>query len=303
MENIPEHLQVLKHELDIQNFVKGGSCGAVFKAAWQGKGLNAPIAIKMVRSESAAIIAGLCTELATLSSIRFRNTCQVFGACRVNANELWLVLEYVDGPNLRDFLFAIAPLPLEQQIRFSVQAAKALYNLHHSSSPMLHKDIKSQSFLVKNRSELILTGFGLSKLKSISESRSYRWAAPEVLAGAKIWSEKADIYSLGMVFYEIVSGNIPFYKLKSLIDITNSIKRGKRPKIPQHCPKKFANIIRQCWDPIPNKRPTMEDVVEQLTQIEDDFRQQHAPFETTMVVSQHQSLLNRIVHSTLHRNK
>ncbi len=85
----------------------------------------------------------------------------------------------------------------------------------------------------------------MSKLKrevsllSKSSVGTYRWSAPETLRGkSSVWTEKADIYSLGMVFYEIASREIPF-RGEHELDIVEDIKSGKRPTIPSECPKVF----------------------------------------------------------------
>jgi serine/threonine protein kinase len=90
-----------------------------------------------------------------------------------------------------------------------------------------------------------LTDFGLSKAVELVTSQTLtlgtlRWAAPEVLSDSK-WSDKADIYSLGTVFFEIVSCEIPFQN-NNLLQITKGLERGTRPKIPESCPKASIHI-------------------------------------------------------------
>jgi serine/threonine protein kinase len=170
----------------------------------------------------------------------------------INKKEVWLVLEFVEGGNLNDFLIEFGPLTQELQLSFFIQAAKSINYLHSSPSPILHRDIKSSNFLIRDKSKLLLTDFGLSKAAEFVTSQTLngtlKWAAPEVLSESPKWSEKADIYSLGMVFFEIVSCEIPFKGDKNLMGIAKKILNGTRPIIPDSCPKaSFAPSVRSSF--------------------------------------------------------
>jgi serine/threonine protein kinase len=190
-----------------------------------------------IQTQEQQTVKDICKELKTMASLRFQNICQVHGGCVINEKEIWLVLEFVGG-NLNYFLSNFdGPLPHDLQLSFFIQAAKVINFLHTSPSPILHRDSKSHNFLVQDKSKLLLTDFGLSKAVELVTSQTYtlgtlRWAAPEVVSDSK-WSEKADIYSLGMVFFEIVSREIPFQNNLNLMQIAKGIKRGTRPKIPE----------------------------------------------------------------------
>jgi serine/threonine protein kinase len=177
-----------------------------------------------------------------MASLRFQHMCQLHGGCVINDKEVWLVLEFVEGGNLHDFLSNFGPLSHKLQLSFFIQAAKAINYLHTAPSPILHRDIKSFNFLVRDKSQILLTDFGLSKAAEFVNSQTFtigtlKWAAPEVLDDSPRWSEKADIYSLGMVFFEIVSCEIPFQNDQSAVGIINKIVNGTRPNIPESCPK------------------------------------------------------------------
>jgi serine/threonine protein kinase len=188
-----------------------------------------------------------------MASLRFQHICQVHGGCVINDKEVWLVLEFVEGGNLQDFLSNFGgPLPHDLQLSFFLQAAKAINYLHASpSSPILHRDIKSPNFLVRDKSKLLLTDFGMSKATELTSQTTtigtLRWAAPEVLSCNSNWSEKADVYSLGMVFFEIVSREIPFQGDENFLHIAKGIKKGTRPNIPDSCPKASVFLLDTCF--------------------------------------------------------
>jgi serine/threonine protein kinase len=175
-----------------------------------------------------------------MASLRFTHICEVYGGCIISHEEVWLVFELVEEGDLKSFLTEFGPLSRELQLSFFIQAAKAINYLHTLPSPILHRDIKSSNFLVKDKSKLILTDFGLSKeAENVTQTDAIgmlRWAAPEVLSDSN-WSEKADIYSLGMVFFAIISCETPFKEDRNVNHIVKKIEDGTRPVIPDSCPK------------------------------------------------------------------
>jgi serine/threonine protein kinase len=159
----------------------------------------------------------------------------------VSDKEVWLVMELADG-NLHDF-FSSTSLTYSQQLSIALQATQALEYLHNLPTPVLHRDLTSHSILIQNKNKVMLSGFGIANAFSeatleIETFGSLRWSPPEVLDYTKSWTDKSDIYSLGMVLFEMVSGQVPFQEEEWNLDkIMSKISNGKRPKIPKECPK------------------------------------------------------------------
>jgi eukaryotic-like serine/threonine-protein kinase len=175
-----------------------------------------------------------------MSDIKFHHICQVFGGCVINIDEVWLVLEFAEGGDLLALLTKFGPLPWETQLSFAIQATKAVNYLHSQSPPILHRDIKACNFLITEKSKLLLTDFGKAKKFVQTHSATVgtlNWSAPEILKAEPEWTDKTDIYSLGMVFFEIVSCEVPFQTESNWFRIANKIKAGIRPSIPTSCPK------------------------------------------------------------------
>jgi serine/threonine protein kinase len=129
-----------------------------------------------------------------------------------------LILEFVEGGNLHEFLAHFGPLTQALQRTFFIQAARAINYLHTLPTPILHGGIKSLNFLVKDKSRLLLTDLGLSKAAALVTTQALvNWSAPEVLSTSPIWTEKADIYSLGMVFFEIISREFPSKRKEHIV--------------------------------------------------------------------------------------
>jgi serine/threonine protein kinase len=190
-------------------------------------------------------------ELKTMQSLQGEYVCKLYGACEftdeMHGEQLWLVMEYIEGGDLHNFLDKYGgPIPKELQLSFFIQATKALATLHNAPSPIMHRDIKSLNFLVQNNTKLLLTDFGISKAVVLTTLETdtigtYRWVAPEIVTSNKRqWSEKADIYSLGMVFYEIVTGKFPYCEETNNYNILDKIKSGILPALSPDCPKVCA---------------------------------------------------------------
>lgn len=224
-------------ELDYSKIVGAGGFGSVWLAKWNGPGGGLQVAVKQVHRKQSTSILPLIKEVETAAALHHKCISRVYGYCQVTDDDLWLVLEYVEGGDLHKHL-AKGPLPWRVQIKFALDAARAVNYLHTRSPPILHRDLKAQNFLVQGDS-LLLTDFGMAKIQAeISNTNSTcNWSAPEVLNENAKWSNKSDIYSLGMVFYEITAQVMPYADEVDNFAIIRLIKSGNRPAIPSTCPK------------------------------------------------------------------
>ena len=93
------------------------------------------------------------------------------------------------------------------------------------------------------------------------------WLAPEAFRFHQ-YTEKTDIYSAGMILYEMMSGSVP-YQGVPLKAIPGFVVSGKRPPIPNSCPPEFKALIEKCWDSDPSKRPTARELLMELEQLLD----------------------------------
>lgn len=180
----------------------------------------------------------LCNEVKRVKDIKYEHVCKVYGYSLVGNTAVRLVLEYVDGGiDLGKFLAQNSPLDLQTQFELCIQAAMALDYIH-TYTPLLHRDVKAENFLLRG-TKLLLADFGLTKegFNVGNTSSTLNWSAPEVLGEEVHWTSKADIYSLGMVFFEIISGHIPFaeFRINNPIQFSKRVIQGLRPTIPQSC--------------------------------------------------------------------
>ncbi len=144
------------------------------------------------------------------------------------------------------------------------------YILYNSLQQLLHRDFHSGNILVeiiKNESERYLIGdLGLTQLANNSslDNQIYGvipYIAPEILNSGD-FSKESDIYSMGMIIWELTTGCKPFTNIEHDANFIYKIIDGKRPEITKDTPEDFANLMRKCLDSDPKKRPSAKEIHE-----------------------------------------
>ena len=140
---------------------------------------------------------------------------------------------------------------------------------------IFHRDLKSQNVLLDENMRAKLTDFGMSKITGDTSKTMTKgvgtvcWMAPEIMEskeGKTRYTIKADVYSYGIILWELVAREEP-YKELTQFTIPNAVFRGERPKIPQDCPATYASLMERCWAQRADARPTMAEVEEELEPI------------------------------------
>ena len=147
---------------------------------------------------------------------------------------------------------------------------KGLTFLHENN--IVHRNLRSSNVLFNADCEVKLCDFGLSgiKVRSITTDRSnIRWMAPELFSLKPQYNAKSDIYSLGMLMWEIATRKtLPFEDVSENCIIIECVKKGERETIPNNTPSDYAKSIRKCWYQNPDERSMIADDVYDLIEIE-----------------------------------
>lgn len=182
-------------------------------------------------------------------NLHHKHICSIYGysinTIVSTTPDVKLVMKYVAGGSLEQFLERNPNLSYYEIIRYCLQAARAVNYLHshctdNHHDPILHRDLKSANVLVdgerNEKSQLLLTDFGESNFQSQVTNTStgtLSFRAPETLGENPTWSEKADIYSLGMLFYEIGTSQRPYRDIEgNSHKLFNKIKARNLPPFP-----------------------------------------------------------------------
>ncbi len=177
-----------------------------------------PVAIKVFRSDlaSALDVARFVAQLRKTADIRHDNIVPILEVAEV-AGRLFLVMPFIDGESLRTRLRREGRLPLSDAIAITRQIADALGQAHAADA--LHKDVKPANILLSGSSALLMDlGVARAITRSIDETMtgsgltlgSPSYMSPEHARGGVEIDARADLYSLGCVFYEMLSGEPPF---------------------------------------------------------------------------------------------
>ena len=220
-----ESLKELFPHLEILETLGHGGMGAVYKAN-QTK-LDRIVALKIIRPESAddpAFAERFNREAKTLARLNHPNIVGVYDFGEVEYVDhagtegtlYYFLMEFVDGANLRQLIHAGETKPT-QALAIVPQICEALQYAHDNG--VVHRDIKPDNILLDKSGRVKIADFGLAKLGSEASEftltathqilGTVRYMAPEQLAQSNTVDHRADIYSLGVVFYEMLTGEIP----------------------------------------------------------------------------------------------
>jgi len=168
-------------------------------------------------------------------------------------------------------VLATKNVPLDQGIitEIAISAASGIDYLHNHCN-LIHRDLKSMNLLIntyKTHLDVKVCDFAFSRIINKKEHMTgnigtVSWMAPEVLEMKK-YNEKADVYSFGVILWELVSREIPYSKTESFTIIMDVIK-GKRLVVPRDCPTELKRLITACWSPKPKHRPSISNIIQTL---------------------------------------
>jgi len=254
-----------------------GGFAVVYKGTYQGK----IVAIKKIKFGDASqpslddtteieAFAEFRREVWLMSGLFHLNIIQMEG---FTIDPFCIITEFIHHGNLHDVIHdEKIELSWGYRWRCAMDMAKGMKYLHTAWPPIIHRDLKSPNVLIDSldeRAEVIakIADFGLSQvLASTTQGRAVAnpiWLAPEIMK-AEEYTEKADVYSYGVMLYEIASRQVFFGDSNFMSALENRVIEGERPLIPTSTPPEFKKVIEACWDGDPDKRPSFVEIVENL---------------------------------------
>ncbi len=275
--------QIPLHELDYDrknDKVGSGSYGEVYRGYWQEKWVAVKELTGTLTVEAEKELyqeAGIMAHLSQVTKEPYP-TVQLFGLVVEKEKSTYaLVMEYMSYGTLFELLQRWPKLPEDLMYQIALDVAYGLDLLHRQS--ILHRDLRSHNVLLRiyaGRVRGTLSDFGLSTVKnSVRTTTTKRkenqgtlaWMAPELLKRGGKSSPESDIYSYGMLLWELVTHGIPFADSAGNPDLIRQwvLLDREREKIPTHCPDVFAKIIQHCWEEKPDNRITLTEIQQELT--------------------------------------
>jgi serine/threonine protein kinase len=205
-------------------------------------------------------------EVQLSAGLRHPNVLLLLG---VAASPLMLVTELCPAGSLYQCLHkdkSLQPSPAEA-LGMMRDLAAGLSYLH--SKRVMHRDLKSLNVLVGDNNRLKICDFGCSTLKGSEAYSNYTRAGTPTWMAPEIWERKgysypADIYSLGLIFYELAAGALPFEGWSEMELFIRVAHEGERPSFkgtPRACPPAMQELIERMWDHAPGMRPEIAQVL------------------------------------------
>ncbi|CAJ1957895.1 unnamed protein product [Cylindrotheca closterium] len=188
-------------------------------------------------------------EMRLLSRLRHPCITTVMGAV-MNGIEPMMVMEYMENGSLYDLLrnesFFMGGEIILQVVR---DIAQGLRFLHSSKPAILHGDLKAKNILIDSRFRAKVCDFGLATKGRNDLSGTLYWLAPEYLRRRSEYNETCDIYSVGMILYEIYSRKTPYEgePLRKVLRKVCDPRINYRPAVPGTCPKRMSEVMTRCW--------------------------------------------------------
>ncbi len=273
----------------IESILGEGGMGVVYRAT--DTKLNRSVAVKVLSGEwaDAAARRRFQREAQTASSLNHPHILTVYDAGELDGRQ-YLVTEFVDGGTLRDWA-RTEPRGWRQVVELLVGVADGLSTAHDSG--ILHRDIKPENILVAKNGYAKLADFGLAKLADGSDGNVTRtltgqgtrpglaigtiaYMSPEQAAG-KTLDARSDIFSFGVLLYEMLAGRRPFSGANDL-ETMQDIVRGMPQALPQEIPIALRGLVEKALEKDPAHRyQSMRDMVVDLRRLTRQSGETSAP--------------------------
>ncbi|CAD5187328.1 unnamed protein product [Musa acuminata subsp. malaccensis] len=243
-----------------------GSCGDLYRATYLGQ----DVAVKILRADqlNEALLLEFNQEVDILRRVHHKNIVHYIGAC-VKPTELCIITEYMTGGNLYDHLHKQhISLELPHLLKFSIDICKGMDYLHQNN--IIHRDLKTANLLLDANSVVKVGDFGVARFQNqegvmTAETGTYRWMAPEVI-NHQHYDNKADVFSFAIVLWELATSRVPYDNMTPL-QAALGVRQGLRPDIPKDMHPTLAALMQRCWDEIPSKRPSFEEITQELEEL------------------------------------
>jgi serine/threonine protein kinase len=275
--DVPAEWAIPRQELNLVRRIGFGATSEVWRANWRGT----DVAVKQVRVPTDGEGArNFCRELGILMKLRHPHLVLFMGATRTDPT--CIVSELCEGGTLFDCLHkGNAKFSWDQRHKVCTDVAKGVNFLHCSTPQIVHRDLKSLNvfLLFPFREDCSIVhckvgDFGLSRIRGDSRplgltgaAGTYQWMAPEVLEG-RYYTEKVDVYSYGILLFEVLSGRVPFHDLDmDPAQIAVQVAKGLRPEHNwlRGCPPRLAELAPRCWQMDPSSRPSFDEILASLS--------------------------------------
>lgn len=247
--------------LKFENKVASGSYGDLYKGTY----CSQEVAIKVIKPErvDTDLQREFAQEVFIMRKVRHKNVVQFIGACTKPPN-LCILTEFMPGGSVYDFLHKQkGTFKFPSLLKVAIDISKGMNYLHQNN--IIHRDLKAANLLMDENEVVKVADFGVARVKAQSgvmtaETGTYRWMAPEVIEH-RPYDHKADVFSFGVVLWELLTGKVPYDYLTPLQAAVGVVQKGLRPTIPKNTHPRLAELLERCWQQDPTLRPDFTEIL------------------------------------------
>ncbi|WOG85885.1 hypothetical protein DCAR_0105078 [Daucus carota subsp. sativus] len=262
--------EILWEDLQLREEVGQGSFAVVYRGIWNASDVAVKVYFGDEYSEEALIDHK--KEIDIMRKLRHPNVLLFMGAV-YSQKKIAMVTEYLPRGSLFKALHKNnQSLDIKRRLRMALDVARGMNYLHHRNPPIVHRDLKTSNLLVDKNWNVKVGDFGLSKLKHATflTAKSGRgtpqWMAPEVLRNERS-NEKSDVFSFGVILWELMTQSIPWSDLNSLQVVGVVGFMDRRLDIPEAVDPRISSVIKDCWQSNPENRPSFKDIIKIMTNL------------------------------------
>ncbi|KAJ9550380.1 hypothetical protein OSB04_014425 [Centaurea solstitialis] len=253
--------------LTLDHKVASGSYGDLYKGTYRSQ----EVAIKVLKAEriDTDMQKEFAQEVYIMRKIRHKNVVQFIGAC-TKPSSLCIVTEFMSGGSVYDYLHkqkGTFKLPI--LLKVAIDISRGMDYLHQNN--IIHRDLKAANLLMDENDVVKVADFGVARVKAqtgvmTAETGTYRWMAPEVIEH-KPYDHKADVFSFGVVLWELLTGKLPYEYLTPVQAAIGVVQKNLRPTIPKNTQPKLTELLGKCWQKDPSLRPDFTEIIDILKKI------------------------------------
>ncbi|CAM8926480.1 unnamed protein product [Rhodiola kirilowii] len=276
--------EIHHREVDMEDkvLIGEGSFGEVYLVKWRGTA----VAAKTIRSSIASnprVRNAFLKELELWQKLRHPNIVQFLGVLK-HPTRLIFLTEYLSNGTLHDILRKKGRLDSRTAIAYALDIARGMNYLHeHKPHAVIHRDLTPRNVLQDASMHLKVTDFGLSKIsqerdaygyKMTGGTGSYRYMAPEVYR-RESYGKSVDVFSFALIMHEMFQGG-PSNKAEAPEQVADKrAYEDSRPSLSSVVfPEKVKMLLRDCWHRNPDNRPTFEQIILRLENIQDTMHEE-----------------------------
>eukprot|EP00075_Anas_platyrhynchos_P032705 XP_027321958.1 tyrosine-protein kinase CSK [Anas platyrhynchos] len=250
-------------DLKLLQIIGKGEFGDVMLGDYRGN----KVAVKCIKNDATA--QAFLAEASVMTQLRHSNLVQLLGVIVEEKSGLYIVTEYMAKGRGESGLFGATSLLLTPSPGPARDVCEAMEYLEANN--FVHRDLAARNVLVSEDNIAKVSDFGLTKEASSTQDTGklpVKWTAPEALREKK-FSTKSDVWSFGILLWEIYSfGRVPYPRIP-LKDVVPRVEKGYKMDAPDGCPAIVYEVMKKCWTLDPGHRPSFHQLREQLVHIKE----------------------------------